>query len=80
MFDLETMICFTYVHLPAKIMTVLESKIRRINYCFDPKFSGRQVLATYVDPDQQEQSDQGLHSLTFELHVWTHKSVVNSYC
>ena len=43
-------------------------------YRNDPKFLGRQVWENSVDPDQSskirvEQSDQGLHCLSFHLHV-----------
>ena len=40
-------------------------------YRDDPKFSDRQVWANSVDPDKTaplEQSDQGLHCLSFSLH------------
>ena len=37
-------------------------------YRNDPKFSVRQVLANSADPDQ-EQSDQGLHSLPIFPHL-----------
>ena len=41
----------------------------------DPKFSDIQALANSADPDQtahvllQEQSDQGLHCSSFQLHL-----------
>ena len=47
-------------------------------YCNGPKFSDRQVWANSADPDKtargaigllEEQSDQGLHSLQFCLHL-----------
>ena len=34
----------------------------------DPKFSDRYAWANSADPDQTEQSDQGLHCLPFRLH------------
>ena len=43
-------------------------------YYNDPKFSDRQVLANSVDPDPEEQSDQGLHSLPFCLASFGHIS------
>ena len=42
------------------------------DYPNDPKFSDRYVWANSADPDQtaplEEQSDQGLHCLLFNLH------------
>ena len=49
------------------------SKQQTTNYCNDPKFSDRQEWANSADPNQtvprEEQSDQGLHCLTFYLHL-----------
>ena len=39
------------------------------DYRNDPKFSNRHVWANSADPDQTEQSDQGLHHLQFRLHL-----------
>ena len=50
---------------------------RRLNpiYRNDPKFSDRLIWANSADPDQtpprlEEQSDQGLHCLLFNLHLF----------
>ena len=50
--------------------------MRRLNYtkyCTWPnKFLDRQIWANSIDPDQtvpQEQSDRGLHCLSFHLHI-----------
>ena len=40
-----------------------------LQYHNDPKFLDRQVWANSVDPDQTEQSDQGLHCLPLCLHL-----------
>ena len=40
-----------------------------INYRNDPKFSDRKIWENSADPDQTEQSDQGLHCLLFRMHL-----------
>ena len=46
----------------------LTTYVANTMYRNDPKFSDRYAWANSADPDQKEQSDQGLHCLPFRLH------------
>ena len=51
--------------------------VKSLYYLFYPKFWDREACANSVDPDQtapKEQSDQGLHCLSFSVSIFDLKT------
>ena len=61
------MTALTFLKDPKPHSSKVPFLVTQLSYHNVPKFSDRQVWANSVDPE--EQSDQGLHSLPFRLHL-----------